>query len=580
MELHLALKQIIDTEGKSVLKEQRLINILSDLQAYESIPASKFIITSMINHDYMSEILKISKWGVESNQLKNSFVKSTGFNEHYVDIIWNSFAYSLGYIDIFDNNSETKIVSTTQDLSNSNKMKRFFQFKYDKNINNMVDEMCSNGFVVKNRQGDFEITMEGILCDELCEINAYSNLETHSTSMINIKFNLIYDVETQFENILSYFIKEYGEPNESSGILPLTSFFDVDGVSIILSKSYEKDDEIFAIFNFEESSKDRIEANSSDSYGVKRLLNFINDSDINNLVEDLEKNGFIVNEKHGNETATLWGKLDDYFCEITVVANPEQQQMIIFAINYDKDFDLDKQFKEIKSFFTQEFGPSNDLLPTIASFSSPGVSQILLSLNSENDGVLALFNIDDNKNMLLNESSDIFSTITHLKFLDLEIDGHIENFAEHLSTKGFVQTLVLYRNITLEGTFAGVDNCTIIIMGTELTKTIWGIVVSFPPQIYWSSLKQDYLKFKKVLSMKYLYVGCKEEFIYPYFEGDGQEEIALKSKKCEYESNFKAEGGEVALIITDDMKVQILYVDYINANLKDNESVSVSYNDL
>ena len=48
MELHQALKQIINTDGQEILTQPRIVNILSDLQAYQSMPAAKYIISSMI----------------------------------------------------------------------------------------------------------------------------------------------------------------------------------------------------------------------------------------------------------------------------------------------------------------------------------------------------------------------------------------------------------------------------------------------------------------------------------------------------------------------------------------------------
>lgn len=95
MELHKALQQIIRTDGRAVLTQPRLVNILSDLQAYQAIPAAKYIIASMINDGYMQKLLQIGKWDGSSERLVNQFVQMTGFQHDMVSRIFQSVAYGL-----------------------------------------------------------------------------------------------------------------------------------------------------------------------------------------------------------------------------------------------------------------------------------------------------------------------------------------------------------------------------------------------------------------------------------------------------------------------------------------------------
>ena len=97
MELHQALKQIINTDGQDILTQLRVVNILSDLQAYQKIPAAKYIIASMINDGFMLKLLNLGTWNAKSEQLANQFVQITGFQEDMVSVIFQSIAYGVGW---------------------------------------------------------------------------------------------------------------------------------------------------------------------------------------------------------------------------------------------------------------------------------------------------------------------------------------------------------------------------------------------------------------------------------------------------------------------------------------------------
>lgn len=97
MELHQALKQIINTDGQEILTQPRIVNILSDLQAYQSMPAAKYIISSMINDGFMQKLLNIGMWNPKCEQLANQFVQTTGFQEDMVSVIFQSIAYGVGW---------------------------------------------------------------------------------------------------------------------------------------------------------------------------------------------------------------------------------------------------------------------------------------------------------------------------------------------------------------------------------------------------------------------------------------------------------------------------------------------------
>lgn len=99
MELHKAIKSIIDTDGVEIIKDTRLVNILGDLRTFDSIPASKYILRAIIADGYAQKLLSIGTWNDESERLCNQFILTTGFQNDYVLTVFQSLAFGLGYIN-------------------------------------------------------------------------------------------------------------------------------------------------------------------------------------------------------------------------------------------------------------------------------------------------------------------------------------------------------------------------------------------------------------------------------------------------------------------------------------------------
>lgn len=94
-----ALRCIIDHEGDEIIKEVRLVNILSDYKSFDSIPASKFILKSFITEGYSKRLYAIGEWGPKCDSLSNQFAQSTGFQSDCVTLIFKSIAYGLRWLN-------------------------------------------------------------------------------------------------------------------------------------------------------------------------------------------------------------------------------------------------------------------------------------------------------------------------------------------------------------------------------------------------------------------------------------------------------------------------------------------------
>lgn len=99
MELHNALRYVIQTEGMDIIKDVRLVNILDDFNAYQDIPASKYILKTIISEGYMDKFLSLGKWDSHARVLVHKFSRSKGFMHETVSVIFSCIAYGLKWIE-------------------------------------------------------------------------------------------------------------------------------------------------------------------------------------------------------------------------------------------------------------------------------------------------------------------------------------------------------------------------------------------------------------------------------------------------------------------------------------------------
>lgn len=108
MELHQALRHIIQTEGVDILTELRLINILVDLNAFGSIQGSKYIMRAIIADGFSSQFKSIGAMNMQANNLVTRFLSLTGFDGESTTKIFQSMAFGLGWINAMPNGNPSK----------------------------------------------------------------------------------------------------------------------------------------------------------------------------------------------------------------------------------------------------------------------------------------------------------------------------------------------------------------------------------------------------------------------------------------------------------------------------------------
>jgi len=94
MELHKAIKQIVDQFGKDVLTEDRFVNILADMYPDRDNPAVFSIIRTLVKEGYSSDLLLCNKDNVQSFISKSALVLNhkNGYDKNLVESLLNSLA--------------------------------------------------------------------------------------------------------------------------------------------------------------------------------------------------------------------------------------------------------------------------------------------------------------------------------------------------------------------------------------------------------------------------------------------------------------------------------------------------------
>lgn len=123
MNLHQALREIVQSFGQEILRKDVLLNILEDYKVFPPQSAIKYILRSFVSSGFMDKILSEEQNMYKAKELIVKFSKSTGFEYKLVSGIYLAIAYALdwGYIYYSDkeaNEEQAKILNF--DLSDEN----------------------------------------------------------------------------------------------------------------------------------------------------------------------------------------------------------------------------------------------------------------------------------------------------------------------------------------------------------------------------------------------------------------------------------------------------------------------------
>ena len=168
----------------------------------------------------------------------------------------------------------------------------------------------------------------------------------------------------------------------------------------------------------------------------------------------------------------------------------------------------------------------------------------------------------------------------HMTFKGVPMDCNLATYVAKLEAKGYKTVYTDETGSVLTGSFAGKDDCEIYVISTGVSKLVWTVVVYFPEETSWSSLKSEYNSFKQSYTGKYGVPESYEFFSSPYYEGDGYELQALGVEKCTFASYFTTTSGNITLRIGKKGQVQVAYEDAINVEIWKAEKAQIVTNDI
>lgn len=105
MELHEAIKKIVNDSGKNIITERRFFNMVADYHSFRDNPADKRVLSVIVNEGYSARLLTIGNSGDSSiilNQIVNDICKNYGFRKDLVLGVLDSIITCLGFSSSLD----------------------------------------------------------------------------------------------------------------------------------------------------------------------------------------------------------------------------------------------------------------------------------------------------------------------------------------------------------------------------------------------------------------------------------------------------------------------------------------------
>lgn len=187
----------------------------------------------------------------------------------------------------------------------------------------------------------------------------------------------------------------------------------------------------------------------------------------------------------------------------------------------------------------------------------------------------------ENASNIPTKKTVIPSSGDHLEFKGVAINGDATDVAEALVKQGYEFIERDDTGILLNGKFAGIDDCKIVINSSIHTGQSYSIIVFTPRTDSWWNLKKDYGRMKNMLQKKYGRPSkCNELFMSPYQEGDGYELTALSSGNAAYCSYYGSKCGVIMVLISGGGQILITYKDKQNTSEHERAESIAAQNDI
>ena len=165
------------------------------------------------------------------------------------------------------------------------------------------------------------------------------------------------------------------------------------------------------------------------------------------------------------------------------------------------------------------------------------------------------------------------------QFDGVNISGDLPTAISKYKAKGYTFEKFIDNGAILKGKIAQ-TSIEIFIFVTPKTKIIYKIVGYLDEDISWVSLKSTYNRFNEIITTKYGTAdGDYQEFIKPYYEGDGYELSAVGQEKVNYSAYWINKLGlNIGIEISKFKQVKISYENYEMMKIKRIEQSQIESN--
>ena len=166
-------------------------------------------------------------------------------------------------------------------------------------------------------------------------------------------------------------------------------------------------------------------------------------------------------------------------------------------------------------------------------------------------------------------------------FMDIPLTSSLDYMVDKLELKGFKHQFTKNNRAIMTGAFAFEDNCMLMITESDDPTMGCSITIGGDVRSSWLDLKSKYDDYKVILTNKYGTPKSIESFFEPYFDGCGEEILALQTGQGVMSSIFTVNNvGEIRLLVLSD-RIALMYRILQEDDIEDQDSRrNKAFNDL
>lgn len=232
MELYNALKKVVDLQTEDILKDIKLINILSDFRAYDDMPSSKYLLKYMISEGLMANLLyeyqSKDDVSILLDSHKTLLSDTYGYKEGLAEYVVRSLAYALGWtsdIPLMNKPSQNTSSINMQPQStiitpsdDGKKHLTFRQLPINGPANQFIANLENMGYTIKfpysheRRTATLTGPFAGV---NNCEVYVVGTPLTETVCRVIVYFpeqKVWYNIKSEYNKWKDKFTSKYGKP--------------------------------------------------------------------------------------------------------------------------------------------------------------------------------------------------------------------------------------------------------------------------------------------------------------------------------------------------------------------------------